>query len=84
MGQWGWGDGGGEIGVGKLGWGDGGGPMGAGLGIRSFDFQMNRSFFVQKLTNERFAKKMSDSFIRSFLVSDLSDSLTIAHFLSAT
>ena len=26
-------------------------------------------------------KKISDSLIRSFLVSDLSDSLTIAHFL---
>ena len=26
-------------------------------------------------------KKMSDSLIRSFLVSDLSDSLTMAHFL---
>ena len=34
--------------------------------------------------NERMSdllKKMSDSLIRSFLVSDLSDSLTIAHFL---
>ena len=37
--------------------------------------------------NERMSnslKKMSDSLIRSFLVSDLSDSLTIAHFLWAT
>ena len=34
--------------------------------------------------NERMSdllKKMSDSLIRSFLVSDLSNSLTIAHFL---
>ena len=47
----------------------------------SFDFRVNRSFFVQ---NERMSdslKKISDSLIRSFLVSDLSDSLTIAHFL---
>ena len=37
--------------------------------------------------NERMSdslKKMSDSLIRSFLVSDLSQSLTIAHFLWAT
>ena len=30
---------------------------------------------------ERYAQKMSDSLIRSFFVSDLSDSLTITHFL---
>ena len=37
--------------------------------------------------NERMVdllKKMSNSFICSFLVSDLSDSLMIAHFLCAT
>ena len=55
-----------------------------GLGIRSFDFRANHSFFVQKWANERFAQKMSDSLICSFLVSDLSDSLTIAHFLWVT
>ena len=38
----------GPMGMRRWGWGDGGGPMGAGLGIRSFDFQENRSFFVQK------------------------------------
>ena len=47
-----------------------------GLGIRSFDFRAKRSFFVQKWVNERF--------ICSFLVSDLSDSLMIGHFLWAT
>ena len=53
----------------------------AGLGIRSSVFRTNRSFFDQKLANGRFTQKMSDSLIRSFLVSDLSNSLTIAHFL---
>ena len=56
----------------------------AGLGIRSSDFRANRLFFAQKWANERFAQKMSDSQIRSFLVSDLSNSLTITHFLWAT
>ena len=40
-------------------------------------------FFARKWANERFAPEMSDSLIRSFLVRDLSDSLTIAHFLWA-
>ena len=64
----------------------------SGLGISSFDFRANRLFFVQKLANERFAQKMSDSLIRSFahsserperiahgrsfLVIEMSDSLT--------
>ena len=34
---------------------------------------------LKKMSNS--LKKMSDSLIRSFLVSDLSDSLTIAHLL---
>ena len=29
----------------------------SGLGIRSFDFQANHSFFVKKRANERFTKK---------------------------
>ena len=48
----------------------------AGLGICSFDIQANCSFFVQQWANERFAQKMSDLHIRSFLVSEMSDSLT--------
>ena len=48
----------------------------AGLGIRSFDFWANRSFFAKKWANERFTQKLSNSFIRSFLVSKMSDSLT--------
>ena len=39
--------------------------------------------FTQKRSNEQFAQKTSDSLIRSFLVSDLSDLLMIAHFLWA-
>ena len=65
-----------------------------GLGIRSFDFQANRSFFVQKLANERFAQK-NEQFThllffgerperfahnRSFPLSNLSESLMVAHF----
>ena len=54
-----------------------------GLGIRSSVFRAKHSIFAQKRTNEQFAslKKKSDSLICSFLVSDLSDSLTIAYFL---
>ena len=48
------------------------------LGICSSVFRGNRSSFAQKWANEWFAQK-----IRSFFVSDLSDSLTIAHFLWA-
>ena len=54
---------------GKRGWGGE-----AGLGIRSW-FSERITLFLSK--NER----MSNSLIRSYLVSDLSDSLTIAHFL---
>ena len=46
------------------------------LGIRSFDFQAKRSFLSK---NERMSgslKKMSNSLICSFLVSEMSDSLT--------
>ena len=50
----------------------------SGLGIPSSVFRANRSFLPK---NEQIAKKMRDSLICSFLVSDLSDSLTIAHFL---
>ena len=56
----------------------------AGLGIRSSVFWANRSFFAQKWANEQFTKKTSDSLIRSCLVSNLSDSLMVAHFLWAT
>ena len=45
-------------------------------GIRSIDFQANRSFFVK---NERMSdslQKISDSLIRSCLVNEMSDSLT--------
>ena len=56
----------------------------AGLGIRSIDFQANRLFFIKKWGNERFAQKMSDSLIPSFLLSNLGNSLTITHFLWAT
>ena len=67
---------------------------GYGLGIRSFDFQENRSFFVQKRANGRFAPK-NEQFIyllifgerperfphdRSFPLSDLSKSLMAAYF----
>ena len=56
----------------------------SGLGFHSFVFRANCSFLVKKWANERFTKKMSDSLIRSLLVSEMSDSLTIAHFLIAT
>ena len=47
-----------------------------GLGIRSFDFRVNHSFFVKKCANEPFTQKMSDSLICSVLVSEMSDLLT--------
>ena len=70
----------------------------AGLGIRSFDFRANRSFFVKKWGNKRFAQKnerfthlliygeQPERFAhnRSFLVSDLRELLTIPHFWWAT
>ena len=52
-----------------------------GLGICSIDFQVNCSFLFENEQMSDSLKKMSDSFICSFLVSDLSNSLTIAHFL---
>ena len=65
-----------------------------GLGIRSFDFQANRSIFVQKLANEQFAQnneRFTHSLLfgerperfahdHSFPLSDLSESLMVAHF----
>ena len=59
------------------------GPWLAGLGICSSVFRANRLFFAQKWVNERFAQKTRDSLICSFLVSDLSNLLTIPHFLWA-
>ena len=56
----------------------------SGLGICSSVFWANRSFFVKKWANKWFAQKTSDSLICSFLMSDLSNSLMIAHFLWAT
>ena len=70
----------------------------AGLGIRSSVFWANRSFFRKKWANARFAQK-SEQFAHSlifrerpkrfahgcsFLVSDLSKSLMVAHFWWAT
>ena len=52
--------------------------LNAGLGIRSFEFRVNCSFFVQKWANEQFPQKnerFTHLLIYSFLVSDLSDSL---------
>ena len=68
----------------------------AGLGIRSFDFRANRSFFLSK--NEPFAQKNErfthslifgerpERFVhdRSFPLSDLSESLMVANFWWAT
>ena len=49
----------------------------AGFEIRPSNFGANRSFYAKK------SELMSDSLIHSFLVSDLSDSLTIAHSFQA-
>ena len=63
----------------------------SGLGIRSSVFPANRSFFVQKLENERFThllifgerpKRFAHD--RSFPLSDLSKSHMVAHFWWAT
>ena len=81
VGRWGWGDGGGEIGVGKWGWGDGGGPMGQGWEFAHLISEGITRFLSKNEQMSDFLKKMSDSLVRTFLVSDLSDSLTIAHFL---
>ena len=58
----------------------------AGLGIRSSDFLANRSFFAQKLANEQFTHshifdERPERFAhdRSFPLSDLSESLMVAH-----
>ena len=62
----------------------------SGLGIRSSIFWANRSFFAKNEWMSNSLKKTSDSFIcheqpewfahgRSFNMSDLSDSLTVAH-----
>ena len=70
----------------------------SGLGICSSDFWVNRSFFAKKWgnewlaqknehfakKNELFAQKMSNLLICSFLVSNLSDWLMVAHFWWAT
>ena len=66
-----------------------------GLGIRSFHLWVDRPFFAKKLRMSNSLKKMSDSLIfgelpeqfaqvRSFLVSDLSKLLTLAHVWWAT
>ena len=52
----------------------------AGLEICSSVFYGNCLFFAKKLANERFTKKVSNSLIRSFLVSNLSDLLTLLIF----
>ena len=49
--------------------------LNTGLGIRSFDFQANRSFFVKKWANEQFTQK-NERFTQSLIfVSEMSDSL---------
>ena len=57
---------------------------GAGLGICSLVFRANRLFLPKNERMSNSLKKTSDSLICSFLVSDLSDSLMITHFLWAT
>ena len=73
-------------------------PNIAGLGIRSFDFRANRSYFVKKWANERFALKNErfthllilgerpERFAQncSFPLSDLSKSLMGTHLWWAT
>ena len=70
----------------------------SGLGIRSFDFRVNRLFFVQKWANERFTQqneRFTHSLIFgeqperfahdcSFLLNNLSELLMVAHFWWAT
>ena len=53
----------------------------AGLGFRSSVFERIARFLPKHEQMSNSLKKMNDSLICSFLVSDLSDSLTIAHFL---
>ena len=52
-----------------------------GLGIRSSVSEQIARFLPKNEQMSDSLKKMSDSLIRSFLVSDLSNLLTIAHFL---
>ena len=47
-------------------------------------FLVNCSFFVSKRANEQFAHKTRDSLIGSFIMSDLSKSLTVPHLSWAT
>ena len=54
----------------------------SGLGIRSSVFWANRLFLPKNKQMCDSLKKTSDSLIRSFLVNDLSDLHTIAHFQS--
>ena len=56
-----------------------------GLGIRSSVLRANHSFFAQKWANEQFAQK-NERFAhdRSFPLSNLSESLMVAHFWWAT
>ena len=55
-----------------------------GLGIRSSVFWANRSFFAKKMSEWAIRSKKSNSLDRSFLVSDLSKSLMVAHLSWAT
>ena len=50
------------------------------VGNSLIGFKWITRFFVKKWVNRSFAKKTSNLLIRSFLVSNLSDSLTVAHF----
>ena len=47
----------------------------AGLGIRSFDFRANHSFWSKNERMSDLFQKMSDSLICSFLVGEMSDLL---------
>ena len=53
----------------------------AGLGIAHLISEGITRFLSKNERMSNLLKKMSDSLIPSFLVSDLSDSLTIAYFL---
>ena len=49
----------------------------AGLGISSFDFRANRLFLVKNEQMSYSLKKINDSLISSFLMSEMSNSLTL-------
>ena len=52
-----------------------------GLGIRSFDFRANRSFFVKKLANEQFTQK-NERFTHWLIFGEQNEQFAhIAHFL---